>query len=97
MATMSMKKPKAPEAPPLTKELYQAIKDDKLDKVKLLLKKEKVNPNVIDPTPENTLKESPLLIACSNQNVEIARLLVKNKLYPADVNCENVQGKRPIW
>ena len=96
MATMSMAKKKAPEAPPLTKELYQAIRDDDLDKVKLLLKKEKVNPNVIDPV-DNDMKESPLMVACNEQKVEMVRMLVKNKQYPADVNCENKQGKRPIW
>ena len=79
---------------PITKALFRAVRDADTTAVRMLIRKRKAGVNVLeeDDPEENT----PLLLACKEQQLGIVEWLLKAKP-PADVNAENKQGHRPIW
>ena len=78
-------------------EFYQAVRNNNINKARKLLKKG-VNPNNLDLEDLDAKTKTPaLLIACELQLLDMVKLLIQNKRCPADVNCEDIKGRRPIW
>ena len=65
----------------LFEQLCNAVHSSDAQNVKYLLEVENVDPN-----PQEDEHESPLLTACRNNNLDIAKLLITNKKHPADPN-----------
>lgn len=74
---------------------FQAVYSSNLHAIRNVIKRDKVNPNV--PDTRNSSHRTALLYACENQLIDLARFLLKAKPIGADVNKDDLQGRRPIW
>ena len=79
-----------------TRQLFAAIDADDVIEVKRLVRSDEVDTNVTDEEDDVTHR-TPLIAAVKRGNSDIARVLLKSKKHPADVNREDGHGKRPIW
>ena len=73
------------------KQLCDAVSKGNAKEVDFLLKVQMVNPNVCTGAPR-----LPLGIACSNVNLDIVRLLLKNEVHPANPNQQDSCGNTPF-
>ena len=71
-------------------QLCRAVRKGNTQQVNFLLQEE-VNPN---PAPR--ARNSPLHVACRNNNLDIARLLITNQAHPADPNVPDDHGSTPL-
>ena len=72
-------------------QLCTAVVNGDKGMVDFLLKSEKVDPN-----PSADATRSPLGLACRSQNLDIVRLLITNKLHPADPNIPDNDEQTPF-
>ena len=79
-----------------TRMLFAAIDADDEAEVKRLVRNEEVDTNVTDEEDDVT-RRTPLIAAAKSGNANIARVLLRSKKHPADVNAEDTNGKRAIW
>lgn len=84
-----------PDIPPATRDFFDFMVERRYDQVKKMLKERLVDVNSRDT--DNRLLPTPLLIATELNDVELVKLLLKAKPKPANVNDENIKGRRPIW
>ncbi|XP_062569296.1 putative ankyrin repeat protein RF_0381 [Saccostrea cucullata] len=84
-----------PDLHPNTRDFFDLMIERQYTKVKKMLKEGKVDVNSRDT--DNHLLPTPLLIATELNDVELVKLLLKAKPKPANVNDENIKGRRPIW
>ena len=79
-----------------TRMLFAAIDADDEAEVKRLVRNEEVDTNVTDEE-DDVARRTPLIAAAKSGNANIARVLLRSKKHPADVNAEDTNGKRAIW
>ncbi|XP_061180289.1 putative ankyrin repeat protein RF_0381 isoform X2 [Saccostrea echinata] len=84
-----------PDIHPNTRDFFDLMIERQYSKIKKMLKEGKVDVNSRDT--DNHLLPTPLLIATELNDVELVKLLLKAKPKPANVNDENIKGRRPIW
>ena len=89
------RKRKSTPGNPKTEKFFQAVREGDVARVEILIRNEEVNVNARDPG--DSLEQTALLIACEEQNVRLAKVLVTAKPDRADVNLENLKGQKPIW
>ncbi|XP_056022784.1 ankyrin-2-like isoform X2 [Ostrea edulis] len=84
-----------PDMPPITRDFFDLMVERQYSQIKKMLKEGKVDVNSRDT--DNHFLPTPLLIATELNDVELVKLLLKAKPKPANVNDENIKGRRPIW
>ncbi|CAG2203405.1 unnamed protein product [Mytilus edulis] len=77
-----------------TAELFECIRQKNYVKVKKLIKSKDCDKNGRDV--EDPLFPTPLIVASELDDTEMVKLLVGAKR-PANVNDENLHGRRPVW
>lgn len=80
---------------PSTIRFFDAVYANNIPAVRAVLKRDKVDPDV--PDIRKPSKDTALLFACEKQLIELAATLLKAKPKQANVNCENTEGRRPVW
>ena len=80
---------------PVGLKFFQAVYSNNIPAIRAILKREKLNPNIADT--RRASHRTALLYACENQLIDLARALLKAKPVRADVDKEDLQGRRPIW
>jgi hypothetical protein len=76
-------------------ELFECIRLGEHQNVKKFVKNKDCNKNERDM--DDPLYPTPLIVATEQDDTEMVKMLVRCKHRPANVNDENLHGRRPVW